>query len=105
MSDATIKSLPRFHGFTWVRPRLLPLFAYLAVFFCASLFFVWSRIAVVNLEYDISSLGNRLREVEQENRKLRLESAHLRSLERLERVSREDLGLGMPTPEQVVIVD
>jgi cell division protein FtsL len=88
-----------------VRPRLLPLFGYLAVLLAVSLFFVWARITVVNLEYDISSLGSRLREVGQENRKLRLESAHLRNPERLERVARTELGLRMPTLEQVIVID
>lgn len=105
MSNATVKSFPKFNGFTFSRPPLLPLFGYLAVLLVASLFFVWSRIAVVNLEYDISSLGNRLREVEQENQTLRLESAHLRNPVRIETVARENLGLGMPTLEQVIIVN
>ena len=88
-----------------MRPRLLPLFGYLAVLLAVALFFVWSRITVVNLEYDISSLGRRLREVGHENQKLRLESAHLRNPVRLERIARTELGLRMPTLDQVVIVD
>ncbi len=103
--DATVKSLPKINGFTLTRPRLLPLFGGLAVLLAISLFFVWSRITVVNLEYDISSLGNRLHEVEQDNTKLRLEAAHLRSPVRIERVARTELGLRMPTLEQVIIID
>ena len=105
MSDATVRSLPKINGFVLVRPRLLPLFACLAILLVVSLFFVWSRITVVNLEYDISRLGNHMHEMEQENQKLRLEAAHLRSPERIERVARTELGLRMPTLEQVVIID
>jgi len=105
VSNATVRSLPKINGFAMERPRLLPLFTYLAVLLVVSLFFVWSRITVVNLEYDISSLGNRMREVAQENQKLRLESAHLRSPVRIERVARTELGLRMPTLDQVIIID
>lgn len=105
MSDATVRSLPKINGFSLERPRLFTLFSYLAVLLVVSLFFVWSRITVVNLEYDISSLGSRLREMEQVNQKLRLEAAHLRSPVRIERVARTELGLRMPTLEQVIIID
>jgi cell division protein FtsL len=103
--DATVRSLPKINGFTLARPRLLPLFGCLAILLVVSLFFVWSRITVVNLEYDISSLGSRLREVERDNSKLRLEAAHLRSPVRIERVARTELGLRMPTLDQVIIID
>lgn len=105
MSNATVRSLPKASGFPLVRPRLLPLFGYLAVLLVVSLFFVWSRITVVNLEYDISSLGGRLRDMGQENQKLRLESAHLRNPGRLEQLARTELGLRTPTLEQVIIID
>ncbi|MEJ2201187.1 MAG: cell division protein FtsL [Desulfuromonadaceae bacterium] len=105
MSNATVRSLPKLNTVTVARPRLLSLFLFLAVLLVVSLFFVWSRITVVNLEYDISSLSSRLREMEQENQKLRLEAAHLRNPIRLEQVARTKLGLRMPTLEQVVIID
>ncbi len=105
MSDTTMKSLPKVSGLSLSRPRLLPLFVYLALVLGVSLFFVWSRIAIVNLEYDISRLGSRLRAVEHENKSLRLEAAHLRSPGRLEKVARNQLGLRPPSVDQVVIVD
>ncbi len=105
MSNATVKSLPKFDGFGLKRPRLLPLFVYLAVLVGVSLFFVWSRVAVVNLEYEISSLDNRLREAEEENRSLQVEVAHLQNPDRIEMVARESLGMINPTPDQVTIVD
>ncbi len=105
MSDTTIKSLPKVSGFSLSRPRLLPLFVYFALLLGVSLFFVWSRIAIVNLEYDISRLGSRLRAVEQENKGLRLEAAHLRSPGRLEKVALNQLGLRSPSVDQIIIVD
>jgi len=105
VSEATVRSLPKINGFTLVRPRLLHLFTFLAVLMVVSLFFVWSRITVVNLEYNISSLGNQMRQLEQDNQKLRLEAAHLRNPERIEREARSKLGLRMPTLEQVIIID
>jgi len=105
VSDASVRSLPKINALSLARPRLLPLFVYLAVLLVVSLFFVWSRIAVVNLEYEISSLGTQLREVEQEQKRLRLESAHLRSPVRVERVARNELGLQMPSLEQIILID
>jgi len=105
LSEATVRSLPKVNGFQLTRPALLPLFLYLALILAASLFFVWSRITVVNLEYDISRLGIELREVEQEQKRLRLESAHLRSPVRIERLAATELGLRMPSLEQIILVD
>jgi len=105
VSEATVRSLPKINGFQLARPALLPLFIYLAVLLAVSLFFVWSRLTVVNLEYDISRLGVELREVEQEQKRLRLESAHLRSPVRIEKVAVSELGLRMPSLEQIILVD
>ncbi len=105
MSDTVLKTIPRFPGLELRRPRLLPLFVFIAVLLGLSLFFVWSRIQVVHLDYEISRLETRLREVEQENRRLRLEAASLRNPARIELVAQRDLGLRHPSAEQVIAVE
>jgi cell division protein FtsL len=105
MSDTVLRPIPKINGFSLQRPRLLPLFAFIAILLVVSLFFVWSRIQVVNLAYDISSLESRLRGMQQETQRLRLEAASLRSLARIERFAASELGLRLPAPEQVVTVD
>ena len=105
MSDTIVRPIPKINGFTLRRPNLLPLFAFIAILLAVSLFFVWSRIQVVNLAYDISSLEGRVRGMQQETQRLRLEAASLRSPGRIERVALSDLGLRLPTPQQVITVD
>lgn len=107
MADVVVRSIP---GINTLRiplqpPRLLPLLAFIALLMGVSLFFVWSRLQVVNLEYDISSLEGRLRSLQQESRQLTLEAASLRHPGRVEQVAQQDLGLRQPTLAQVVIVD
>jgi len=105
MSETILRPIPKINGFALRRPNLLPLFTFIAILLALSLFFVWSRIQVVNLAYDISSLEGRLRGMQQETQRLRLEAASLRSPGRIERVALNELGLRLPTPEQVITVD
>lgn len=105
MSDAILRTIPKVNGFALQRPRLFPLMAFIAVLLGISLFFVWSRLQVVNLEYGISSLEAKVRALQQDTRRLRLEAASLRNPGRLEQVARNDLGLRLPTPDQVITVD
>ncbi len=105
MSDATIRALPKINGFTLRRPSLLPVLGFIALMLAVSLFFVWSRVQVTGLEYEISQLESSLRGVQQETSNLRLEAASLRSPERIERVARKELNLRLPSAEQVITVN
>ena len=77
----------------------------LALMLAVSLFFVWSRVQVTSLDYEISQLESSLRGLRQETSNLRLEAASLRSPERIERVARKELNLRLPSAEQVITVD
>ena len=105
MSDATIRALPKINGFALRRPNLLPVFGFIALLLAVSLFFVWSRVQVTGLEYEISKLESSLRGVKQETSNLRLEAASLSNPERIERVARKELNLRLPTSDQVVTVE
>jgi cell division protein FtsL len=104
MSDTTIRTLPKINGFTLRRPNLLPVLGFIALVLGVSLFFVWSRVQVTGLEYEISKLGSSLRGSRQETSKLRLEAASLSNPERIERVARKELNLRLPSAEQVITV-
>jgi len=104
MSETVARSIPKINGFALQRPRLFPLIAFVVVLMIVALFFVWSRLEVVNLEYDISTFENRLRSLKQESKQLKLEAASLRSPARIEQMARAKLGLRLPTPEQVMTV-
>lgn len=97
--------IPKINGFELKRPSLAPLLVFAVVLMVLSLFFVWSRLHVTNLEYAISSLESELRTLEQEQSRLRLEAASLRSPERIERLARVELGLRIPAPERIITVE
>ena len=105
MSDTTIRALPKINGFVLRRPNLVPVLGFIAMLLAVSLFFVWSRVQVTGLEYEISQLESTLRDQRQEMSNLRLEAASLSSPERIERVARKDLDLRLPSSEQVITVD
>jgi len=105
MSDTTIRTLPKINGFTLRRPNLLPVLGFIGLVLAVSLFFVWSRVQVTGLEYEISHLESSLRDLRQETSSLRLEAASLSSPERIERVARKELNLRLPTADQVITVD
>lgn len=105
MSDVIFRRLaPGNQGAAFRRAFLLPSFLFISLVFIISVFFVWSRVELVNLEYDISSMERKLRTLKQEERCLRLEVASLRSPSRIEQVARNDLGMKLPSPEQTVVV-
>ena len=105
MSDTTIRALPKINGFTLRRPNLVPILSFIGLVLVVSLFFVWSRVQVTGLEYELSMMESHLRELQHETSNLRLEAASLSSPERIERVARKELNLRLPTSEQVITVD
>jgi cell division protein FtsL len=105
MSDTTIRALPKINGFTLKRPNLAPVLGFIALLLVVSLFFVWSRVQVTGLEYEISQLESHLRDLSQETSNLRLEAASLSSPERIERVAQKELHLRLPSADQVITVD
>ena len=105
MSDTTVKALPKINGFSLRRPNLVPVLGFIGILLAVSLFFVWSRVQVTGLEYEISQLESSLRELNQETSNLRLEAASLKNPERIERVARKELNLRLPSSEQVITVD
>jgi cell division protein FtsL len=105
MPDAIARALPKINGFTLRRPNLLPVLGFISLLLMVSLFFVWSRVQVTSLEYEMSQLESKLRGLRQEASNLSLEAASLRDPQRIERVARKELNLRLPSSEQVITVD
>jgi cell division protein FtsL len=81
------------------------LIALLMVFFIGgSLFYVWSRIRVVQLGYEISYAMKEGRRLAEENKRLRVEIATLKSYARIEKIAMEELGMIKPKPEEVIVI-
>ena len=69
-----------------------------------SVFHVWSRFKLVDLNLQISEASHQLKEAEQEQKRLKLESASLRMPSRIEMLAKQNLGMALPTEQQVIIV-
>jgi cell division protein FtsL len=88
-----------------IRSNLLILFILLMLFLIgSSLFYVWSRIQVIQLGYEISNALKEERAFTEENKKLRVQIATLKSYARIERVATEELGMAKPKPDQVIVI-
>ncbi len=64
--------------------------------------FLWSRLRVVNIGYEISRANEQRSLLMEKNNRLRLELTRLKSPEKIEKVAHEELLLGPPTGEQIV---
>jgi len=82
----------------------LPVFLCVAMIVVATFFYIWSRLEIVNLGYEISSEQKKRVKLLEENRNLRLQVMSLKSPERIERIAKRKLGLIYPTEEQVVVI-
>jgi len=69
-----------------------------------SLFYVWSRIQVIQLGYEISNVLKEERALTETNKKLRVEIATLKSYARIEKLAVEELRMAKPKPEQVIVI-
>jgi cell division protein FtsL len=95
--DSKAKSISR-------KSNLLP-FAILILFLVgSSLFYVWSRIQVIQFGYEISSALKVGREFAENNKRLRLEIATLKAYARIERIAVEELGMAKPKPDEVIVI-
>jgi cell division protein FtsL len=70
----------------------------------SALFYVWSRIKVIQVGYEISNSLKEGRMLEETNKKLRLEIATLKSYARLEKIAVEELRMSKPKSDQVIII-
>jgi len=88
-----------------IKLNSLILFSLLTLFFIGgSLFYVWSRIQVIQLGYEISNALKEERAFTEANKKLRLEIATLKSYARIEKFAAEELSMSKPKPDQVIVI-
>lgn len=78
--------------------RILFLVAFMAIL---SLFYIWSRVQIVQYGYDINSLKSRQHQLIEANKKLKVEVATLKSPRRMEKFAVEKLGMRPIAPEQM----
>jgi len=63
---------------------------------------IWSHVQITTYNYQISELYQEQKELDNWQRKLRVELNHLQSLERLERLAVEQYNMAPPGPQQVI---
>jgi cell division protein FtsL len=69
-----------------------------------SIFHVWSRAKVIDLNLQWADLSGQIKEVQQEQNRLKLEVASLKTPARIEALAKGELGMALPTDQQVVII-
>lgn len=69
-----------------------------------SVFHVWSRVEVIDLNLKISESARLFREEQQENKRLKVEVASLKAPARIEALAKGELGMALPTDQQVIVV-
>lgn len=99
---------PRPFGGAQLATNRLDVFKFLMIFMIllmiVSVFHVWSRFKLVDLNLQISEASRLLKESEQEQKRLKLEAASLRTPARIETIAKSELGMALPTEQQVVLV-
>lgn len=80
------------------------LIAVMVLLTLVSIFHVWSRVKVVEMNLQLTEVGNQLKNEQQEQNRLKLEVASMRTPVRIEAVAKGELGMALPTEQQVVIV-
>ena len=86
------------------RSKLLLLTLFIFCLIVVSLFYVWSRVQVIQLGYKISSALKEEKKMTEGNKRLRLEIATLKSYSRIEKLAVEELKMTKPTADQVIVI-
>jgi cell division protein FtsL len=76
----------------------------LALLTLLSLFHVWSRVKVVDLNLQLTESNRLLKSLLQEKNMLKLEVASLKNPARIEALAKGELGMGLPSDQQVIVV-
>jgi len=79
---------------------ILIFFALMAV----ALLYVWSHTHMTELEYQVAREISIKEKLLDDQRKLKVEQATLRSSQRIEAIAKEKLGMSYPEREQVIIL-
>ena len=99
---------PKLRNLNIVLGRRWDLFPYLIVVMVlltvVSIFHVWSRVKVIDMNLQIASISREIREQEQEQNRLKLEVASLKTPARVEALAKGYLGMSLPTEHQIIVV-
>ncbi|RII28097.1 MAG: cell division protein FtsL [Geobacter sp.] len=99
---------PRPFGGVEAEPHRIDIFKYLMIcmilFTVVSVFHVWSRCNLIDLNLRISEATRQMKDAEEEQKRLKLEIASLKAPARIEMIAKDELDMALPTEQQVVLV-
>lgn len=75
-----------------------------AVAIALALTFVWTRVRVIQLGYEVSQLNQRIGDLMRQKNQLEVEVAKLKSPDRLERMARDHFHMRLPAGNEIVFV-
>ena len=88
--------------------KRLDIFKYLMIcmilFTVVSVFHVWSRFKLIDLNLQLSESSRVLKEAEQEQKRLKLEAVSMKTPARVEAIAKGELGMTLPSDKQMVLV-
>ena len=88
----------------WRQRRLTTVIAVFLWLLLSGFGYVWCRVEVVELGYQLSDTYQLNSRLLNDNKKLHLELARLKAPERVQRIAIEKLGLKHPTKDQIVVL-
>jgi len=107
-TDFTKVAAPRAFGGIDLTSHRIDIFKYLMVcmivFTIVSVFHVWSRVKLVDLNLEITEISRQLNMAGQEQKQLKLEAASLKAPARIEAIAMNELGMALPTEQQIIHV-
>ncbi len=105
-TDFTKVAAPKkLEGMYAQRGEMFPyILAVMVLLTLVSVYHVWSRVRVIDLNLEIADANRLLKEAQEEQNRLRLEVASLKTPARIEALAKGELGMALPTDQQVVVV-
>lgn len=107
-TDFSKVAAPRALGGLEIAPNRVDVFKYVVactiVFMVVSVFHVWSRFKLVELNLEISEISRQLSDAGQEHKRLKLEATSLKAPARVEAIAKNELNMALPTDQQVIHV-
>ena len=86
-------------------PRLVAIWIiFMVVFIAELLVYTWSRVQCVQFGYELSEAADREDHLLRLRNNLKIEVAHLKSPQRVAKIAREQLGLSLPKPDQLIVI-
>ena len=98
------KSTKRKVDSRWRKRKLTTTIAIFLWLLLSGFGYVWCRVQVVKLGYQLSDSHQQHTRLLNDNNKLHLELARLKAPERVQRIAIEQLGLKHPTKDQIVVL-